>query len=157
MAPALLVRPARFRDAAAVRAIHLAAIRQVCARDYTPGQIAAWSEPSPLARYREAIVAHPFLVAELGATLAGFAELALTTSEVRAVYVHPGCLRRGVGTALLAELERMARDAGLCELHLDSSLTAAPFYRSAGYESLQQTHHLSSGVALECVRMKRRL
>lgn len=157
MAPALLVRPARFRDAAAVRGIHLAAIRQVCARDYTPDQIAAWADPSPLARYRAAIVDHPFIVAELDATITGFAELQVTSSEVRAVYVDPRYLRRGVGSALLAELERIARDAGVSELRLDSSLTAAAFYRSAGYEVLERTHHVSSGVVLECVKMQRRL
>lgn len=158
MAPVLLVRAARFRDAAGIRAIHLAAIRQICARDYTPAQIAAWAEPAPLARYRDAIAAHPFLVAELDGALAGFAELELTTREVRAVYVHPRQLRRGVGRALLAELERLARDAGLHELRLDSSLSAAAFYRAAGYEPLEQARHLSSsGVELECIKMKRRL
>lgn len=45
-------------------------------------------------------------------------------SELRAVYVAAEYGRRGVGAAILDELETLAQDAGLSELHRDASVDA---------------------------------
>ena len=47
--------------------------------------------------------------------------------------VAPTATRQGIGSALVAEIERVAREHGLTHLHLDSSITAEAFYRALGY------------------------
>ena len=154
----LLVRLARPSDAEAVRDVHVASIRRLCAADCTEAQIDAWARPAPLADYRAAIQGSPFFVAEFGRELAGFSEVDLGRAEVKAVYVHPDHVRRGAGLALMAQLEAAARDAQCGELWLDSSLTAVSFYEATGFTVVRSmTHQLASGPIIPCVRMSKTL
>jgi putative acetyltransferase len=51
-----------------------------------------------------------------------------------------------VGSALVAEIERIARQHGLTYLELLSSLTAEPFYRALAYDVEDRVEHaVSSG------------
>ena len=55
--------------------------------------------------------------------------------------VHPAASRRGVGSALLAWLEKAATTAGLGQVYLEARATnaaARAFYRRAGYAEIQQ-------------------
>ena len=52
--------------------------------------------------------------------------------------------RFGVGTAIVREIERIARDHGLTHLNLESSVNAELFYATLGYEVI------GSGVANMC-------
>jgi putative acetyltransferase len=145
-------------DAEAVRRVHEASIRQVCAADYSAQQIEAWASPARIEQYQFAIARQEFHVAVSGTTLIGFSELDVERGEVKAVYVDPAWLRRGVGRALLAELERVAREVRLGELQLEASLTAEPFYLAAGYRAVRRaTHILSSGEGLACIEMRKQL
>lgn len=152
------VRRALPADAEAVRRVHRASIREVCAADYSPEQIEAWASPARIEQYQFAIARHELHVAVSQATVMGFSELDEERGEVKAVYVDPAWLRRGVGRALLAELERVARERRLGELHLEASLTAEPFYLAAGYRAVRRsTHILSSGEGLSCIEMRKQL
>ena len=145
-------------DAEAVRQVHGTSIRQVCAADYSARQIEAWASPARIEQYQFAIARHEFHVAVASAIVIGFSELDRERGEVKAVYVDPAWLRRGVGSALLAELERVAREVRLGELQLEASLTAQPFYLAAGYCAVRRaTHILSSGEGLSCVQMRKAL
>ena len=53
---------------------------------------------------------------------------------LRAVYVDAAYGGQGVGRALLARLEELARDAGAAELRIDVSVNAVPFYEANGAE-----------------------
>jgi len=145
-------------DAEAVRRVHGASIRGLCATDYTPEQIDAWASPARIEQYQFAIAQHEFYVAVSGDNVVGFSELDRERGEVKAVYVDPAWSRRGVGRALLAELERAARGHRLTELRLEASLTAERFYLAAGYRAIaRRTHMLSSGSGLACVEMRKAL
>ncbi|WP_203786283.1 GNAT family N-acetyltransferase [Paractinoplanes rishiriensis] len=80
-----------------------------------------------------------FLVAEVDGHLAGmggFWPTADGRAEVLRVRVHPATRRRGVGRALMTELERRAAEAGLRALHLDTADNqpeAMAFYTGLGY------------------------
>ena len=63
----------------------------------------------------------------------------LAESELRAVYVLPESARRGCGSALVREIERIARDNGLDRLTLHASLNAERFYADLGYGVLERT------------------
>jgi len=84
-----------------------------------------------------------FVVADADGRVVGFGELvfdpgeylaASVDAEVRAVYVRPETAGEGVGSALLADLERAARERGIDCLGLWASLNAVPFYEARGYE-----------------------
>ncbi len=55
------------------------------------------------------------------------------TGRILLNYVSPDARFKGVSTALLAELERKARELSLAQCTLESTKTALRFYRAAGY------------------------
>jgi ribosomal protein S18 acetylase RimI-like enzyme len=83
-----------------------------------------------------------FLVAELDGDLVGMGGIRPGDdgrAEVLRVRVHPATRRRGVGRALMAELERRAALLGMTALHLDTATNqpdAMAFYRSLGYQEV---------------------
>src|SRR5439155_22185648 len=127
----MTIRPANAADAQAILHVHTDAIHLLCAADYSPEQLAGWSQWPGYENWlqRKLFDGDTVLVAE-GASgdVVGFAERA--GEEVRAVYVHPLHARRGVGSMLLRHLEQSAVAEHLNHLWLDSSLTAEAFYRS---------------------------
>ena len=82
------------------------------------------------------------LVAEVEGRLAGTVQLATDTppnqphrADVSKLLVHPDARRRGVGRALMAEIETLAEEAGRTLLTLDTRTgdAAEPLYASLGY------------------------
>ena len=74
----------------------------------------------------------------------GFAMLALTRQEpleprrahLLAIAVSPAHERKGVGSALLDHMEKLARDYGVSEMHLwtaHDNLRAVSFFQKAGF------------------------
>jgi GNAT superfamily N-acetyltransferase len=73
------------------------------------------------------------LVAELEGKAVGIGALVVGRSERRACYVSPDAARKRCGSALVREIERLARENGLTRLELASSINAEPFYAAHGY------------------------
>jgi putative acetyltransferase len=157
---ALIIRKFAGSDAEAWLVLHHAAVHVIAARDYSRAVIDAWAPPIS-ARMIEDLQAGPpgtRIVAELDGAMAGIGELAPRNSELRACYVSPGFARRGVGRALMAELEALARNAGIAALSVDSSVTAEPFYLHLGYEVTGRgSHVLHTGEPMACVFMRKSL
>jgi GNAT superfamily N-acetyltransferase len=73
------------------------------------------------------------------AGLGGVRYLDTDTAEVKSMFVAPPFRGRGLARAILAELERIAREHGCRRIQLDTSdyLTGAvALYRSAGYHEV---------------------
>ena len=98
------------------------------------------------------------VVAEVNSEeLAGIGAVVIGNSELRACYVSPPFVRRGVGQAIVSELEQLAREHGLNRLQLESSVTAEPFYAALGYRvEARGEHALASDVPMAAVRMVKR-
>jgi GNAT superfamily N-acetyltransferase len=95
-----------------------------------------------------------FLVATAESTLAGFAGLCTSKSEVDALFVDPSFLRRGLGRHLLSHLEELAVKAKLTVLTLKASLNSVGFYKSAGYIQGQDGWHTTKrGLQIACIHM----
>jgi ribosomal protein S18 acetylase RimI-like enzyme len=82
-----------------------------------------------------------FLVAEMRGSLVGMAGFKPDDggAAVLRVRVHPAVRRAGIGRALMDELERRARQAGITRLHLDTADNqpeALAFYAGIGYEEI---------------------
>jgi GNAT superfamily N-acetyltransferase len=75
-------------------------------------------------------------------------------AKVRAIFVHPACARRGLGSLILATVEEAARAAGFRRFELGSTLTGVPLYRLRGYvESERVAVPLANGESVPVIRM----
>jgi putative acetyltransferase len=154
------IRFAQNADAQGILEAHYSAVHGTAARDYSLEIRRAWALPVTPARIddyvRNALPNETTVVADVGGRIAGFGVIIESANELRAVYVAAEFGSRGVGSALLRELERLAKESGCTELHMDSSLTAAPFYLHHGYQDWgRSVHTLSSGDKMVCVRMRK--
>jgi len=150
------VRRAVAADSPAIFDVHVGAITRICAADYTPEEIEGWLVNKKPDGYVSAIEANDFFVATAADRVVGFSEFEAQSAEIRAVYVHPDFVRRGLGALLLRTAEDAARARGVTRVHLRSTLNAVAFYQARGYVveapgSLQ----LSNGGALRYVLMHR--
>lgn len=160
------VRPMKKGEGEAILKIHKRAVHEIACADYPTEVLNGWAE----AKSDEALKADASkfdnklkdgiftIIAEVDGKLAGFGEVIPKVSVLGAVYISPDFKRIGVGTAILGELENIARDHGVIELHMDSSLTAEQFYLINGYEVIERgVHTLNSGVEMPCVKMKKKI
>jgi putative acetyltransferase len=157
--PRAMIRRARLADAAAMFAVHMAAIRVLAASHYSPQQLQAWCGDRSADSYISSIENKVVLVAisPLG-SVCGFGQLNEPAATVEAVYVAPEAVRKGIGRKLLALLEAHAFAASVPSLQLDSSLNAVAFYDKAGYAPVCKTlHELAPGTFLPCVTMRKSL
>jgi putative acetyltransferase len=96
-----------------------------------------------------------FLVAEdEQQALAGLGMLDIENAEISAVYIHPDAAGRGIGSLILQELERAARESNIVTITVFSTLNARGFYSRHGYLEEECTfHRLPDGSKLECLKM----
>ena len=139
------VRPLRAHETRLYLDIHERSIRGLAVSHYSPDDIEGWVVPATDENVRR-LALNPDreirLVAELDGEPVGIGALVLEQSELRAVYVSPEGARRGCGSALVREIERIAGDHGLARLTLHASLNAKRFYADLGYDVLERTEVL---------------
>jgi putative acetyltransferase len=158
---AVVVRPMLADEARAFLEIHTRSVRGLAASHYPPEVIEAWVVPMTEEYLRGFIKNQDKeirLVAEVDGSLVGLGCLVVQNAELRACYVAPEAARKGVGSALVREIERLAREHGLDHLHLDASTNAEPFYSALGYEVVERGEHVwPSGQRMEAVMMRKAL
>lgn len=75
-------------------------------------------------------------------------------ARIRAFFVHPDWVRRGIGRAILLASEQAARAAGFTSFELVATLAGEPLYAAFGYVMAERYEApLSGGLALPVVRM----
>jgi GNAT superfamily N-acetyltransferase len=75
-------------------------------------------------------------------------------AKIRAFFVHPTWVRRGVGGMILDACESGAKAMGFHRLEMGATLTGIPFYRAKGYAELERTEApLGAGLSLPIARM----
>jgi len=125
---------------------------------YSEAEVNAWSTGRTTARYEEHISERHVIVAQNRSMPVGFGTLDITTGEILQLYVRPEYARKHIGTLILDELLRVARAAGLQEVHCISSLNAMDFYIAAGFQPGQKCkHRFRNGGEVDCVPMKKLL
>jgi len=131
-APAL--RPYLPKDVPFLLRMTRGSITQLAQDDYSPGQIDAWVESfSDEAAFAARLAAGLTLVATIDGFPAGYAMLK-GKDEIDLLYVAPGLVRRGVASALLEALEKLAAARGATQLSAKASDVARPFFSARGYE-----------------------
>ncbi|QND49727.1 GNAT family N-acetyltransferase [Rhizobium lusitanum] len=133
------VRPARESDADAISAVILSALRETNAKDYSQDIIARVAQSFSPVAVLKLLGSRTVLVAMKGEDVAGTASL--DDAVVRTVFVSPAVQGQGVGTLLMAEIERIARIGGVMLLTVPSSVTAQAFYAKLGFEAVRDSYH----------------
>ena len=79
-------------------------------------------------------------------------------AKIRAFFVHPDWVRRGIGTMLLDACEQAAAQAGFRRFEMGATLSGVPLYRARGYAALENLAvPLANGESLPIVRMEKHL
>jgi putative acetyltransferase len=131
-APAL--RPYLPKDVPFLLRMTRGSITQLAQEEYSPGQIEAWVESfSDEAAFAARLAAGLTLVATIDGFPAGYAMLK-GKDEIDLLYVAPGLVRRGVASALIEALEKLAAARGATQLSAKASDVARPFFSARGYE-----------------------
>ena len=135
--------------------MHIASIRELCANHYTRQQLDAWTSVLVPSVYEQALKEKVVLTAcDSGEDLSGLGILDIENKELSAIYVHPDAVGKGVGSKLLDELEKIAKNRKVFNLTVHATLNAKGFYLAHGYVEQESTfHHLPNGSKLACIRM----
>ena len=96
-----------------------------------------------------------FIVAMLDNQVVGTGSL--EGDEIKAVFVDPDCQRRGIGRAIMEELERYGKSKGLQEIELNSTITAFEFYKKLQYRLVKELVGEYQGDTVIAYLMKKRL
>jgi putative acetyltransferase len=141
--------------------IHSRSVRGLASGFYPQAVIDGWAggtSDAQVQKFSENPDREIRLIAELDGEPVGLGALVVANNELRACYVVPEAARRGVGTALVQNIERIAREHGVSRLELHSSVNAEPFYLSVGYRVAERMQHrLRSGLVMDAVRMEKHL
>ncbi|MFY0518127.1 GNAT family N-acetyltransferase [Lysinibacillus sp. UGB7] len=99
----------------------------------------------------------PFLVAELGESLVGFANFSNTSdgqAELYAIYLSPNLQRKGIGTALLEKgIQQLEGATNLTVCVEKDNTIAMRFYQAMGFQFIEEFDDLFDGHMLKTVRM----
>lgn len=157
------LREAAPDDARGIITVHRSAVLGVAKERY--GEAIAWSWAAPETEAHEAILRaaiasddERMLVAMRVGAIVSFGSIIVSTSSLRALYVHADHIGQGVGSALLSALEAEAKRRGLTRLSMNASLNAEGFYTRRGYRTLSQgLQTLRDGTEMPCLAMAKAL
>ncbi|MCW0922584.1 GNAT family N-acetyltransferase [Pseudomonas sp. B24_DOA] len=151
------IRPATLADTGIINRIVERSIRIGCALDHRnhPLLVSDWLNRSP-ADFISSRLADPHFylcVALLEDKPVGVG-MARVSGEILLCYVQPESFRRGVGRALMHNLEGWLRIRGVQHVHLNSTRTAEAFYRHLGYQQAAPPGH---SIGLQTVPLRKPL
>jgi putative acetyltransferase len=125
---AVSLRPYLAADAERCAAIFRASIEELAIEDYSPNQCEAWAaRGDDVSAFGKKLAESLTLIATLDGASVGFASLK-GADVLDMLFVDPAHARRGVGTALIDALVRIASARGAERLTSEVSDTAKPLF-----------------------------
>jgi hypothetical protein len=153
----LKIRTAVRDDAMQIMRVRREAILSKAASHYGQVILHDWADAADAGRIAKQISDPDYrvLVAEAGGEIIGFAMVAISKQELRALYAKPNPIGN-VGAALLAAIETLAFQT-VSSLVCDASLNAEEFYKANGYIEECRKDNISSsgGMVSRVVQMKK--
>lgn len=145
-------------DAQIIAQLFADTIREVNAKHYSQKQLDAWASPDKDASFfHNKLSTSRSFVAVDGSEIVGFADLVPERRLLFFFYVHKGYQRKGIGKALLEQIEKTAREQGLEEIYTDASITAKPFFEAMGFVPLEKQNVVHSGLQFVNYKMRKKL
>ncbi|WP_417348848.1 GNAT family N-acetyltransferase [Ferrimonas sp.] len=150
-----VIRKARFEDAEGLWQLRIDAINGQCRGHYSDAAMDLWTAGQCTQAFADEVSKTFYLLERGGSPLVCGA---IIDGQIEGRFVSPRCSGQGLGKRILKHLEAVAREQGLTRLTLESTLNAAPFYRSQGYRGEQIARYQSPrGFALDCIPMEKLL
>lgn len=134
--------------------VHRKSIREIASEDYSREQIEAWSNFSDYGGREENVERW---VAKEDDKIIGFSDYRKDDGVITGVYVHPDYKRKGVGSRLLEEVVKDAKEKGFERLTCEASITAKNFYQNHGFEVIKQVWHENDGTEMKAFKMMKEL
>ena len=156
-------RRARIEDAEDIHRVNMTSIRELCTSDYTKEEIEAWGGRTPekmVPLWRERVQKDFCIVAEKSGVVEGIGVLALPKEAGKPALIYMMYLTKAIsGTGSGKKMMKMmldhAKENGVKEVVLESSLTAHGFYESLGFcDSGAAIKKEINGTPIRCVPMK---
>jgi GNAT superfamily N-acetyltransferase len=151
------IRTARFEDVPAVLRVIARAVEHGCANHYDQWQRRAVVVSYGSHLFVEALERFECIVAEQSGQLVGAAQFDPADGRMRALFVDADHQGRGLGGALLTEVEARAFAKGLRRLHGAMSLNAVRFYSRHGFQRCPGPAHLTGRIQVPVVAMEKAL
>ena len=132
------LRPFLPGDTMALRELFAQSIEELTAEDYDEDQRIAWASVAEDAdAFARRLAGMLTLVVQIDGEYRGFASLK-DNKTIDMLFVHPYYAGEGVGTALIAALEKIAAARGADTISADASETAQGFFEKRGYQAMQR-------------------
>jgi adenylate kinase family enzyme/predicted N-acetyltransferase YhbS len=155
------LRRARADDARAIHDSHMRSIRENCAGDYRPEEIAAWGgRPFNASQRLHDIVHDAVWVVDFGGQVQGHGRMSMEEREgervayLKELYLAPELKGMGFGYRIMQLMLEAARGAAVGKMVLESTVTAHDFYRRLGFlDSGPELHYQVAGVGVRCFPM----
>lgn len=153
----ITIRKATKSDAQKIYDLRNRAIIEKCSAYYSKEQLSLWTQGGVSDGFVQDVF-ETFYVSETDGQVVGSGKLNTETGMVDAIFVEPDYFGRGAAKQMLVFLEELAKHNGLQLLKLESTLNAAPFYRSCGFAGEEiSTYHSPRGISLDCIPMEKSL
>ena len=154
---AVSLRPYLPADAELCAAIFRASIEELASEDYTSDQCAAWAaRADDSAAFAKQLAEALTLIALYDGEPVGFASLK-GADAIDMVYVDPAFARRGVATALIDALARLAAARGAKAVTAEVSDTARRLFERQGFDAQRRNLVQLDGEWLANTTMTKRL
>ncbi len=153
----MTLRSFREEDLPAVAALFTASVHGLSATHYDARQRAAWApDPPDLDAWRDRLAPLTTVVAEIDgvAGLAGFVAFG-ADGHVAFLFTAPWAARRGVASALLADVEALVRTAGVAAMTTEASLVARSVFARAGFAVVEAQRVERGGVTFARYAMRK--
>ncbi len=132
------LRPFLPGDTMALRELFAQSIEELTQDDYNEEQRIAWASAAEDAEeFQKRLAAMLTIVVQLDGEYLGFASLK-DNKIIDMLFVHPYYAGEGVGTALVAALEKIAAARNAETISADASETAQGFFEKRGYGAMQR-------------------
>ncbi len=131
----LLLRKANDSDFLILDGIHKNSIQYLCADHYTPEKIKSWLSWRD-ANFSKAFDSGDVFIYSEKEVIFGFGIVKLP--KIIHLFTSPDCIHKGVGTALMKEMEQHLIQNGIQISILNSTLNAEKFYIKHGYTKTTQ-------------------
>lgn len=157
----LTIRPYTKDDAKVFADIHYASVHTIGVNHYIQEILDEWSPTVNEERIEhiEAFASKEIRVmADYDKKTVGLGVVVPEKSLLGACYVHPDFSGKGIGKAIMNELEKIANSHSINYLEMDASINSKNFYERCGYQTvIKSTYTLKSGLQMDCYKMKKEL
>jgi putative acetyltransferase len=152
-----LLRPYMNDDYAAVAEVYRDAVETLTRSAYNDEQVRMWaSYPGSGDDFRQRLARGGVVVAELAGAVAAFGQLE-PEDHVAFLYCKGAFARRGLASAIYAELEERALAEGAGELRTEASRVSRGFFARQGFAVVEVEHVDRAGVTFARFKMRKQL